>query len=121
MCAPVTARELVRPATSQGSRIRYSRASWPSILPYYLSVPEHAARRQQRAEDMIIEFSDGRVVGIEVKAAAAPGPEDARHLRWLRDSIGDRFAAGAVLHTGPQPFRLDDTILALPVYSLWSC
>ena len=70
--------------------------------------------------DLIIEFSDGRVVGIEMKAAAAPGPDDARHLRWLRDSIGDRFMVGAVLHSGPRPFRLDDSILALPLSSLWS-
>ncbi len=74
----------------------------------------------RREVDVIIEFSDGRAAGIEVKASAAPGPDDARHLRWLRDSIGDRFLAGAVLHTGPRPFRLDDSILALPLYSLWS-
>ncbi|MGH3304212.1 MAG: hypothetical protein ACRDOK_21545 [Streptosporangiaceae bacterium] len=74
----------------------------------------------RREVNVVIEFSDGRVAGIEVKASAAPGPDDARHLRWLRDSIGDRFLAGAVLHTGPRPFRLDESILALPVHSLWS-
>jgi uncharacterized protein len=70
--------------------------------------------------DVIVEFSDGQVIGIEVKADAAPGPEDARHLRWLRDSIGARFAAGAVLHTGPRSLRIDDSILALPICSLWT-
>ena len=70
--------------------------------------------------DVIIEFSDGRVAGIEVKASASPDPDDARHLRWLRDSVGDRFLAGAVLHTGPRSFRLDHNTLALPVYSLWN-
>ena len=74
----------------------------------------------RRGVDVIIEFSDGRVAGIEVKASASPEPDDARHLRWLRDSIGDRFLAGAVLHTGPRSFRLDHNILALPVYSLWN-
>lgn len=74
----------------------------------------------RREVDMIIEFSDGRVAGIEVKASAAPDLDDARHLRWLKSSIGDRFLAGAVLHTGPRPFRLDDNILALPLYSLWT-
>jgi uncharacterized protein len=74
----------------------------------------------RREVDILLELSDGRVVGIEVKASASPGPDDARHLRWLRDSIGDRFLAGAVLHTGPRPFRFDDSILALPLYSLWS-
>ncbi len=74
----------------------------------------------RREVDLIIEFSDGRVAAIEVKASAAPDQDDARHLRWLRNSIGDRFLAGAVLHTGPRAFRLDDSILALPVHSLWS-
>jgi uncharacterized protein len=69
--------------------------------------------------DIVAELPDGRVIGIEVKADAAPGPADARHLRWLRDSIGSRFAVGIVLHTGPRPFRFDDTICALPICALW--
>ncbi|HMG61655.1 MAG TPA: DUF4143 domain-containing protein [Streptosporangiaceae bacterium] len=70
--------------------------------------------------DIVAELADGRVIGIEVKADAAPGPADARHLRWLRDSIGSRFAAGVVLHTGPRPFALDDAIWALPICAFWS-
>ena len=31
---------------------------------------------------------------------AAVDRHDARHLVWLRDQLGDRFAAGVVLHTG---------------------
>jgi predicted AAA+ superfamily ATPase len=69
--------------------------------------------------DIVAELPDGRVIGIEVKADAAPGPADARHLRWLKDSIGSRFAAGIVLHTGPRPFRLDDEICAIPICALW--
>jgi uncharacterized protein len=69
--------------------------------------------------DIVAELPDGRVIGIEVKADAAPGLADARHLRWLRDSIGSRFAAGIVLHTGPRPFCLDDTIYALPICAFW--
>lgn len=69
--------------------------------------------------DILIEFADGRVIGIEIKADAAPGPDAGRHLRWLRDGIGDRFAVGLVLHTGPRPFRLDESILALPICALW--
>lgn len=69
--------------------------------------------------DIVAELPDGRVIGIEVKADAAPGPADARHLRWLRDSIGSRFAAGIVLHTGLRPFGLDETICALPICALW--
>jgi hypothetical protein len=70
--------------------------------------------------DVLAEFADGQVIGIEVKADSAPGPDAARHLRWLRDAIGERFAAGVVLHTGPRPFRLDEAIVALPICMLWS-
>jgi uncharacterized protein len=73
----------------------------------------------RREVDIVAELPDGRVIGIEVKAGAAPGPADARHLRWLRDSIGSRFAAGIVLHTGPRPFSLDDTIYAVPICAFW--
>ena len=69
--------------------------------------------------DIVVELPDGRVIGIEVKADAAPGPADARHLRWLRDSIGSRFAAGIVMHTGPRPFALDEAICALPICAFW--
>jgi len=69
--------------------------------------------------DILIEFGDGKVIGVEVKADAAPGPGSARHLRWLRDAIGGRFTLGIVLHTGPRPFRIDESIAALPICALW--
>ncbi len=69
--------------------------------------------------DILIEFRDGRVMGIEVKADSAPGPDAARHLRWLRDGVGSQFVLGVVFHTGPRPFRLDESIAALPICTLW--
>lgn len=38
--------------------------------------------------DLVVELADGRVIGIEIKADAAPGPESARHLVWLAQSLG---------------------------------
>jgi predicted AAA+ superfamily ATPase len=74
----------------------------------------------EREVDVVVEFADGRVMGIEIKAAAAPVSADARHLRWLRDALGARFISGVVLHTGPRPFRFDDGILAIPISAFWS-
>lgn|GEM_PF-5445875 len=34
--------------------------------------------------------------------------------------LGERFLAGAVLHTGPQPFQLAERIYALPICTLWA-
>ena len=70
--------------------------------------------------DVIAELGGGRLVGIEIKAAASVGPSDARHLVWLRETMGDRFAAGVVLHTGPDAFELADRVIAAPISALWS-
>jgi predicted AAA+ superfamily ATPase len=69
--------------------------------------------------DVVAELGGQRVVGIEIKAAAAPSVADARHLRWLRDELGDRFVAGVVLHTGPRLYALADGIIAAPISALW--
>ncbi|MGH3938189.1 MAG: ATP-binding protein [Pseudonocardiaceae bacterium] len=70
--------------------------------------------------DLIIDLGGGRVVGIEIKAASAPGPRDAQHLFWLAEQLGERFVRGIVFHTGPTPFELGDRIWALPICALWS-
>jgi len=69
--------------------------------------------------DVIAELAGGRVLAIEVKAAAAPGDADARHLRWLREELGDRMVAGVILHTGPRLYALSDGVIAAPIASLW--
>jgi hypothetical protein len=60
------------------------------------------------------------VVAIEVKASSAPHIEDAKHLSWLKDQLGDRFAAGVVFHTGPRAFPLGEKITAAPISTMWS-
>jgi predicted AAA+ superfamily ATPase len=69
--------------------------------------------------DLILELAPGKVVGIEVKATAAPGVDDARHLIWLRDQLGPGFVGGVVLHTGPASFMLSPRIAAAPISSIW--
>jgi uncharacterized protein len=70
--------------------------------------------------DIVAELAGERVIGIEVKAGAAPTAHDARHLAWFRDQLGGRFLAGVVLHTGPRPYALGERIAAAPIASLWS-
>jgi predicted AAA+ superfamily ATPase len=81
----------------------------------------HLRTAQGRQEvDLVAELAGGRLIGIEVKASAAPRRADARHLAWLRDEMGERFVAGVVLHTGPRAYRLDEGIVAAPIAALWS-
>lgn len=42
-----------------------------------------------------------------------------RHLRWLRDRIGDRFVAGIILHLGPTAASFGDKVFAVPLSALW--
>jgi hypothetical protein len=81
----------------------------------------HLRQEQGRHEiDIVVEYGAGRVFAIEIKATSAPGRDDARHLGWLRDAIGDRFLGGAVLHCGPRTFELGDKIVAAPIACLWT-
>ena len=74
----------------------------------------------RREVDVIAELAGGRVVGMEIKAAAGVGRSDARHLSWLAQTMRERFAGGVVLHTGRDTFELGDRILAAPVSTLWT-
>jgi uncharacterized protein len=80
----------------------------------------HLRSRDSRHEiDLVAELFAGDVVAVEIKSTGAPQRSDARHLEWLRDRLGPRFLAGAVLHTGPRPFRLSERVFALPIATLW--
>lgn len=80
----------------------------------------HVRQQQGRFEvDLLAELGGGRLVGIEIKADAAPTGDSARHLAALRDRYPDAFMAGIVLHTGPRAYRLGDRLLAAPISTLW--
>jgi predicted AAA+ superfamily ATPase len=87
------------------------------FLPQLFHIRDANGRREV---DVLVELADGRVIGIEVKATAAPTPADARHLRWLQDVMGQQFVAGVVMHTGPKRFRLGEALYALPICTFWS-
>ena len=74
----------------------------------------------RREVDVIAELPRRRLIALEIKAAAAVGRSDARHLIWLRDSLEESFVAGIVFHTGPDTFELDDRIFATPISALWA-
>lgn len=81
----------------------------------------HVRQQQGRFEvDLLAELAGGRLVGLEIKADAAPTADSARHLAALRDRYSDTFEAGIVLHTGPRAYRLGDRLLAVPISTLWA-
>lgn len=81
----------------------------------------HVRQEQGRFEvDVLAELGGGQVVGIEIKASAAPTGDDGRHLVGLRDRLGDTFLAGILFHTGPRTFTLAERIRAVPISALWA-
>lgn len=81
----------------------------------------HLRQQEGRIEvDVLAELSGGRLVGLEIKADAAPTAQSARHLATVRDRYPDQFVAGVVLHTGPRAYRLGDRLLAAPISTLWA-
>jgi hypothetical protein len=79
----------------------------------------HFRDRDRREIDCILEAPDGRVVGVEVKAASTLNGHDFKHLALARERLGDRFVAGVVFYTGPRPLPFGDRLMALPISVLW--
>lgn len=74
----------------------------------------------RREVDLVVELGPGRVLGFEFKAGAAPDADDAKHLFWLRDQLGDEFVGGAVIHSGPAIYELGNRVFAIPLCALWA-
>ncbi|MEU8247650.1 ATP-binding protein [Nonomuraea sp. NPDC048916] len=69
--------------------------------------------------DLVIERTNGRVVGVEAKATDAVGLDDFKGLAALRDSLGDGFVHGFVFYTGRRSLSFGDRLTALPISALW--
>ncbi len=80
----------------------------------------HFRDRHGREVDLIAEFNDASVVAIEVKAAATIDRRDLHGLSYLRDRIGDRFKAGALIYAGADTVPFGDRLAAVPLSGLWS-
>lgn len=64
--------------------------------------------------DLIVERPDGRVLALEVKLAGSVSDDDVRHLRWLRERMGDDLLDAAVITTGRAAYRRPDGICVIP-------
>ncbi len=69
--------------------------------------------------DLVVEASDGRLAGIEVRAAAKADGRDFRGLEFMREHLGERFARGVLLYTGEQTLPFGDRLWAMPIDALW--
>lgn len=80
----------------------------------------HFRDRDQREVDIVIEHRDGSVSAVEVKSAATVHERDFRGLNHLKDKLGNKFKAGALLYTGANTVSFGDRLAAVPVSGLWA-
>jgi uncharacterized protein len=70
--------------------------------------------------DLVLERDDGGVLAFEVKAAGQVAGRDMRHLRKLRDALGERFLGGVALYTGTRAYNIEDRMYVMPIDRLWT-
>ncbi|MEY3202074.1 MAG: hypothetical protein RIR70_1624 [Pseudomonadota bacterium] len=69
--------------------------------------------------DLVVENAAGKMLAIEVKAAASVSASDLRGLRKFSAIAGAQFFAGLVLYDGLETVRLGERVWAVPIASLW--
>ena len=79
----------------------------------------HWRSRDGREIDIVIERADGMIAGIEVKAAVDVDGHDLRHLTWMRDRLGARWAGGVLVHLGDRARRWGPGLVSIPINALW--
>jgi uncharacterized protein len=79
----------------------------------------HWRDRNGAEVDLVLERTDGAIVGVECKLAMDVGPEDFKGLRKLRDAAGDAFRAGVVIHLGDRIRSFGEQMTSVPVSCVW--
>lgn len=64
--------------------------------------------------DFIVARGDGRVVAVEVKLAAVVTDTDVRHLKWLREQLGEDLLDAVVITCGTDAYRRPDGVAVIP-------
>lgn len=79
----------------------------------------HFRDRNGAEVDIILEYPDGRIVGIEVKATSSPRSDDFAGLRYLAERLGDRFAYGVLLTAATEALPFGPKLASLPIDAMW--
>jgi predicted AAA+ superfamily ATPase len=77
-------------------------------------------REGDREVDVIAERPSGEIVGLEVKASATVRAKDFAGLRHLRERVGERMVAGAILYAGAHTLPFGERTWAIPLQALWA-
>jgi predicted AAA+ superfamily ATPase len=72
-----------------------------------------------REVDIVLEDNGGRIVGLEVKAAATLNANDTAGLHALAKEVGKKWVRGIVLYTGLDVIPFGSNLHGVPLQALW--
>lgn len=90
-------------------------ASWFDEPLYFY----HYRDKDKVEVDIVIETSDGSVIGIEVKASATLEKSDFQGLMRLKKAAGTHFHFGVLLYDGDHVNAFDQDIYSMPISAIW--
>ncbi len=88
-----------------------------SVLPVQIY---HFRTSDSKEVDLVIEQSDGKLAGVEIKSRDSVTESDFKGLKELQKHTGDDFACGIVLYRGRQLLPYGAKLWAVPVDEIWS-
>jgi uncharacterized protein len=76
----------------------------------------HFRDNQKNEVDLVLEKSDSRIIGIEIKSSSTVGKHDFKGLLKLAESAGRYFDTGLIFYTGQEilPFKQE----GIPLYAI---
>jgi uncharacterized protein len=89
--------------------------TWAPVTPTL----SHFRDRGGAEVDIVLEFPDGRVACIEVKATRTPKSEDFAGIRFFAERLQRRFAYGILLTASPTAIPFGPNMAALPIETIW--
>lgn len=81
--------------------------------------PYHYRTTSGQEVDIVLEASNSKVVGIEVKLSQSINEHDFKGLRFLEESAGENFHRGLVFYLGNKTVPFGENKYAIPVSALW--
>lgn len=93
----------------------YKQSTWSNVCCKLYHFRTHAGIEV----DLILESSDKRIVGIEVKSSSSISASDFKGLQQLAEMVPNQFHRGIVLYMGDKVIPFGKKLVALPIQSLF--
>jgi uncharacterized protein len=93
----------------------YKQSTWSHVRCKLFHFRTHAGVEV----DFLLEASDKRIVGIEVKSSGSVTASDFKGLQQLAEMVPDQFHRGIILYTGDKVIPFGKKLVALPMQALF--